>query len=175
VKRYWIFLLLFSAVSARADIGEIDVNAGPPAEPAASVPQDKSALWLKSGTRVTLLVTDKQGRRAGVDPKTYGVLKDIPSSSCDVDFIQNQYTGDEHSEASERVTFDPAAKGVYTLLVHGLQSGPFEVSVSALSKDGSSEPTKEVEGIISEGENKIFKLSYDPAPNASLSVVDRSK
>jgi hypothetical protein len=173
-KKEWVIFLLAATFCARAyaEIGQIDVNSGPPAEPFAA--HDRSALWLKSGSRVTLLVRDAQGRRTGVEPKGFKVVKDIPDSSCDVDFTGNKYTGEEHSEADERISFDPAKKGNYSLVVHGLQPGPFQVSISALSSNGSSEPSKEVEGLISEGEDKVFKLTYDPAPNATLAVVDTS-
>jgi hypothetical protein len=174
-KKGLIFFSLVALIasSAGADIGEIDIHSGPPAEPSSSH-GDRSALWLKSGSRITLLVSDAQGHHTGVEPKGFKVVKGVPESSCDVDFIGNKYTGEEHAEADERITFDPAKKGVYTLLVHGLQSGPFQISISALARNGSSEPSKEVEGLISEGEDKVFKLTYDPAPNATLSVVDTS-
>ena len=48
-------------------------------------------------------------------------------------------------------------------------------TVSALAKNGSSEPSKEIEGLISEGETKELQLRFDPAPDAQLSVVDIKK
>ncbi len=166
-----ILIDLGQGSSVFAQIGEIDVNAGPPAE-SATGPSDRSALWIESKTRVTLLVVDSRGRRTGVDPKTKKVLQEIPGSKCEVEAVENKYTGEAYVEAYERISIEPAPSTTYKFHILGLQDGPFEVNISALSRDGSSEPGKQVEGIISEAEKKSFVLTYDSSPNSHISVME---
>lgn len=162
---------LILAFPVHAEIGEIDVNAGPPTTIPA--PTDASTLWINSGTFASLVVVDAHHKRTGVDAKTYNTLLEIPNSACDVDFTKNQYTGEEHSEVSERITFQPAVKGIYELHLTGLQPGPFEVRIAGLTSEGSSIPVKNLDGLISEGQVKIFKLLFDPSPtNNHLTVVE---
>jgi hypothetical protein len=167
-----VTLVLICAGSLSAHIGEIDVNAGPPAERAAKTEQDQSTLWIISKTRVTLIVSDNRGRRTGVDPKTKKVLQEIPGSTCEVDFVKNKYTQEEAVEAYERITIAPSPSMPYRFKVLGLQDGPFEIDISALSRDGSSEPGKQVEGIISEAAQKSFVLTYDASPQSLISVFE---
>lgn len=170
----FLFALLLAMTpvhNAFTEIGEItvDVNGTVPAPKA---PRDDSTLWLKTGTRISALLIDSKGRRTGVDPTTFKILKEIPGSDCEVDFVTNPYTGEEHSEARERMTLIPAAKGTYKLLLKGLQTGPFDIAANSLSREGSSQPSKDLEGMISEGEEKTIRLSYDPAPNAQMSLIE---
>jgi hypothetical protein len=167
----WLFLAGVLS-PAWAQIGEISVDAGPTAERPKSSTTDRSALWLRAGTRVTVLMTDPQGRKAGVDPATRQIVQDIPNSFSDVDYVENRYTGEKEAEAYQRINIEPAAKGEYVIEVRGLQPGPFSVNVSALSSNGSSAPSKELEGLISEGEKRTLRLSFDPAPQAGLTLVD---
>jgi hypothetical protein len=169
-----VFLLIASLLTfghpAIAQIGEIDVNAGPPAE--RPQPKNHSALWLHAKTRVTVMLKDAKGRRTGVDPKTHKVVESIPDSSCQVDFMENPYTGEARYEADQRINLEPAAEGTYELEILGLQPGPYQILVSALANNGSSLPTKEIEGLISEGERKRLQLRFDPSPNSVITVVD---
>jgi hypothetical protein len=170
--RYAVLAALLLVTDAACQIGEISVDAGPPAERPRSPSQDRSALWLRAGTRVTVLMTDPQGRKTGVDPATRQILQNIPNSFSDVDYVENRYTGEKEAEAYQRINIEPAEKGEYVIEVRGLQPGPFSVNVSALSSNGSSAPSKELEGLISEGEKRTLRLTFDPAPNAGLTLVD---
>ncbi len=172
-KRLILLIFFLATPQAYAEIGEISVQAGPPAAASPTRSTDPSALRFQVQTRVTLLVVDSKGRRTGYDPKTDRVLQEIPNSKCDVDFVPNRYTGAAHWEAYERLAIEPAPKGLYSIRVSGLQDGPFEINISALSNQGSSEPSKQVEGLISEGENKSFQLTFDPNPDQPLSVVEQ--
>jgi len=176
----WLFTAasLFLVGGARlgwaqpSSIGEIDVQAGPPVSAPAG--KDGSGLWIHAGTRAYLMVIDSQGKKTGVDSKTQATVQEIPNSTCDADFMENRYTGDPHAEIDEHITIKPAVKGSYYLHLLGLQEGPYEVSIAALSREGSSLPSKDLDGLISEGQEKVFKLSFDPAPNTRLSVVEES-
>ena len=165
--------MLLAGPALATEIGEIDVRALPP-EKHAHAANDRSSLWLETKTRMTAMLIDPAGRRLGVEATTYKVVKGIPGADCTADFVANPYTGDEHAEAYERMTIAPALKGVYKLQLHGLQTGPYEISAAALSRDGSSEPSKSLEGMISEGEDQTLELNFDPAPHATLSWVDTS-
>jgi hypothetical protein len=164
-----ILLIGFFCVPVSAEIGEIRVEAGPPAQ--APGITDRSALWLRAGTRVTVMLKDGQGRRTGVDASRK-IFQQIPHSRCEVDFIENRYTGEQNYEASQRIGIEPVASGVYTVWVRGLQPGPYEVNISALATNGSSQPSKQLEGLISEGETKLFTLTFDPGAHTRLSVVE---
>lgn len=169
--RVSFFLLSVLAVAPlQAQIGEIEAHAGPPATSASST--DRSALWLDSQTRATVLLIDPKGRRVGLDPETQKPVKEIADARSEIDFVANRYTGEPQSEAYQRIGLEPAARGTYHVILRGLQGGPYEVNISAQSREGSSEPSKRLEGLISEGEVKRFQLTFDPAPNSSLSVVE---
>ena len=167
----WIFLSFASGSSA--EIGEINVNAGPAEEKAQ--PEDKSALWIESKTRAILLLIDDHGKRVGIDPKNRKTLHEIPNSQCETDFLTNRYTGEEQVGVYEHITMQPARRGRYKILLRGLQDGPFEVNISALSKEGSSLPYKQLEGLISEKEVKTFQLTYDSDSRSQLTVVESQK
>jgi hypothetical protein len=172
----WIALvpLAVYGLASRVDagsIGEIDVRAAPAASSPA--PTDSSALWIKSKTRVTILLTDPKGRRLGYDPKSAKTLQEIPEAKCDLEFITNRYTGDEKDEAYEELSLEPAMEGQYRIDVFALQEGPFEVNISALSRNGSSEPTRDLEGMVRQGQTKTFRLTFDASPNTPLSIVER--
>jgi len=160
---------------APSSIGEIRVQAGPAETAAPPTPKDDSGLWFHSGTRAYLLVVNARGQRTGVDPLTQQTLQEIPGSACEADFIANRYTGEEHAELDERITLQPARRGTYDLHLTGLQPGPYEVSIAAQATGGSSLPSKDLDGLISEGQEKIFKLTFDPAPGSTLRVLDESK
>jgi hypothetical protein len=162
-------LLLGLAGSLPAEIGEISVDAGPPATRPA--PPDRSALWVNAGTRVTILLKDQRGRRVGIDAARK-IVKEVPHSRSEVDYIENRYTGDPDAEAMQRIEIEPAAQAVYTIFVKGLQPGPFELDVAARGKNGSSQPSKQLGGLISEGEEKIFTLTFDPDSQRLFSVVE---
>ncbi len=167
---FCLWILLVFAAGSRAEIGEIDVNAGPPMEK--PQPENRSALWIESKTRATLLLVDHQGKRVGIDPKTRKTIQEIPNSQCESDFLTNPYTGEAQVGVYEHITMQPARPGRYTILLRGLQDGPFEVNISALSKEGSSLPYKQLEGLISEGEVKSFQLTYDSDPHSQLTIVE---
>jgi len=166
-------LLAFACVSGWSEIGEIDVHSGPPVVSEAPA-TDGSVLWVLSKTRITVMMLDSKGRRTGYDFKTDKTLTEIPNSECSVDFVPNQYTGDPHSEAYQRFTIQPATSGAYTIQVRGLQDGPFQIDISAQSTNGSSEPSKQIEGLISAKEMKTFRLNYDASPSMQMTVIEQT-
>ncbi len=166
-------VFIFLPTLTMAQIGEITIDASSPNE-AKLAPHDPSAVWIHSGSRIYLMLRDAQGHRTGVDAKTRKLRQDIPNSDCQADFIENQYTGDPVSELNERLTLQPAAKGIYTLDITGLQDGPFEINILAQSRNGSSLPSKQLEGLINEGQQKTFSLKFDPDAGSPLSIVEES-
>ncbi len=170
---WWSAIALGLLGPVHAEIGEIHVNSGP-SEEVPKPPQDHSALWIHSGTRIYLVLVDAKGKRAGVDPKTLATLETIPNSKCDREFIENRYTGDAQAELDQHLTLEPAKNGVYQLRLTGIQPGPYKIEISAQSKEGSSLPSKDLDGLISEGEEKTFRLSFDPSANSALTVVEEA-
>jgi hypothetical protein len=167
------FCSLLIASPVCAFIGEIHVDVTPEKQ-APAPPEDRSALWIRSGTRATLLVIDSKHRRTGVDYQTHKTLEEIPHSECETDFIENQYTGEPYSEVTERMTMRPAAKGVYELHLTGLQAGPYQVVIAALDRNGSSLPEKDLDGLISEGQKKVLRVTFDPSSDSILTVVEQA-
>lgn len=171
--RVTLAAVLFLTGLSHAEIGEIDINAGPPAS--APEPANRSALWLRSSGRATVLLIDSKGRRSGVNPKTRALHKEIPGTQADADLTINKYTGEGIEQVYQHIEIKPAPKGNYQVILRGVQPGPYEVNILALSSDGSSEPNKQLEGLISDGEEKRFQLHFDPAPNSALSVVEQPR
>jgi len=168
-----IALVLFGLVSpAGSEIGEIDVNV-PARETAmaAPAPQDRSALWVRSEERVFLMIVDPQGRRTGVEAKSRQTLQEIPDSACDADFNANRYTGDIDS-LNERITLEPARPGVYEFRLQGLQPGPYYITLAGQGTGGSSLPSQNLDGLISEGEQKVFHLNFQPQRGQALKLVE---
>jgi hypothetical protein len=166
-----VFFCLGWITASHAEIGEIDVNVPTQEKAAPAAPEDHSTMWIRSGSRIYVVVKDTKGRKVGVDPKTRKTLVEIPNSHCAADFVQNAYTG-ENDGLDETITFEPAAEGRYTFLLTGMQPGPYLISHSALGRGGSSLPSKEVEGLISEGEQKMFTLNFQPEATNAFSVIE---
>ncbi len=164
-------LAFISPLHAYKPIGEIDVNVPTTEKTTPLGQEDRSVLWIRSDTRVFVMVVDAKGRKTGVDWKTRKTLRHIPNSRCESEFIENPYTK-ETDDLQENLTLEPAAKGLYVFHLRGLKPGPYTISLSALSRAGSSLPSREIEGLISEGEVKTFTLNFQPDAQQSLTVVD---
>ncbi len=176
-QRYIFFIGFCCIVSTQAsfaEIGEIDVNVPTQEKAVPPTAPDRSTLWIRSGSRIYLVVQDAKGRKSGVESKSRKTLEQIPNSQCAADFVQNQYTGD-YDGLDETITFEPAAEGRYTFFLKGMQPGPFLISLSALGRGGSSLPSKDVEGLISEGEEKVFTLNFQPDATNAFSVIEEHR
>ncbi len=160
-----------SLAYAYKPIGEIDANVPAAEREAPPQAEDQSVLWIRSDSRVYVMVMDARGRKSGVDWKSRKTLQNIPNSRCEAEFIENQYTK-ETDDLRVNMTLEPAAQGRYSFYLRGLKPGPYTISLSALSKQGSSLPSREIEGLISEGEDKTFVLDFQPEAQSALTIVE---
>jgi hypothetical protein len=100
-----------------------------------------------------LLVTDTQGRRTGLDPRTGQIYNEIPNSS----YWEYQLGESEPIKVFGVKSFIPDD---YTIEVIGTGTGPYTLHIGTSSTQGLDEEV--IEGEISEGEVHTVNLSYDP-------------
>jgi len=111
--------------------------------------RDAVVITLNSPTTAMLIAPD--GKRAGVDPQTGNLVFDFPVAISE--------PGDE-----PYVLLAPAVPGgEYTLQVTGTGSGPYLLTVSALSTDGVETVLFEDSSQTKKGQITEYKIDYKPS------------
>jgi len=141
--------------------------------PASRVPpptseRDISGLDLGVGNNATLLLTDSAGRRTGRDPVAGRILQEIPRSAYGEDAIDNDVTGEPATETTHLLGVFRPAEGEYDLLLTGLQTGPYELSVRAFSRDGADQPPILEKGNIQTLSSIRFRLIFSATAISTL-------
>jgi len=102
-------------------------------------PNDVSQISIDVGDAATLMVIDSAGRRTGFDPSSGTVLQEIPSSSYIASKADDDVTplisGVDHS-----IQILTPAQGTYTLMLTGLNTGPYILSAIIVAQDGTIQP-----------------------------------
>ncbi|MGO9270322.1 MAG: choice-of-anchor D domain-containing protein, partial [Terriglobia bacterium] len=125
---------------------------------------DNSALDFSVGQSATLLVTDASGRRTGVDPTTGTVVKEIPGSGYFTTAIDDDEVGGPGTGPSNLLdTFQPSP-GAFTVVLNGVQTGSYSLSMRAFSPDGSSQPPVVLQGATAPGAKTTYHIEYSPTP-----------
>jgi hypothetical protein len=107
---------------------------------------------------------DAQGRRAGKDPSTGTLYKEIPDTSYEEDFVSAGH-------GSALLNFSAPPNGKYILYVLGEETGPYRLD--SWVDDGGVKPPlpQRISGSIQEGSTIGYIENYDAAniPSSTLS------
>jgi hypothetical protein len=136
-------------------------------------PGDISALDIDTGDNVTLLVTDAIGNRTGTDPTSGSPLQQIPGSAYFIDRVDDDITGEIDTQPAHMVLIPTPKPGTYTIVAQGLNSGPYTISISSFSQDGSPQPPIVFTGNAIPGSTTTYTINYVSTPGAT-SVVNFS-
>jgi hypothetical protein len=132
---------------------------------------DISSLIFLSDNNTSLLITDENKNRTGLDPLSGTVLQQIPGSAYFVDRITDgDAPGQTEPESHIANIFQPA-QGNYLVVVTGLRQGPFTLNINAFSQDGGPELPVVVTGMAEPGATFTYHVTYNPAPGSPLTVI----
>ena len=128
-------------------------------------PRDLSRLTVTVGDG-TLLVTDPEGRRTGINPATGEEVREIPRSVFYRDAIDNDVTGEPATASTFFVDIEQPLQGTYEVLVTGLTGGVRTLLVSAISTDNKLQPLASVPVELSPGSTATFEVEFASFPGA---------
>jgi len=131
---------------------------------------DVSALVIAAEGNAELLVTDPSGKRTGFDPASRSDVREIGASNYFREGLrdeQDRAAPDAFNHSFE--SFQPAV-GIYSVLVTGLGPGVYNLSIYVRSRDGSSAPSIEIQGVAGLGSSDSYRISFSPVPNEFTSV-----
>ena len=130
---------------------------------------DVSALVIAAEGNAELLVTDPFGKRTGFDPASRSDVREIGASNYFREGLrdeQDRAAPDAFNHSFE--SFQPAV-GIYSVLVTGLGLGVYNLSIYVRSRDGSSPPSIEIQGVAGLGSSDSYRINFSPVPNESTS------
>jgi hypothetical protein len=131
---------------------------------------DVSGLDFVVGDSVNLLVTDSNGRRAGFNPSTDSILKEIPGASYSEEAIDDDETGAPGLTNRSVNVFQPPS-GFYQVAITGVRLGTYALEIIPFRVDGSAEPRFFVPGIAAPGSISTFQTQYSSTSGSSSTVV----
>jgi hypothetical protein len=132
-------------------------------------PGDVSTLEFETDDAADLLITDPTGNRTGFDPTASLVKKEIPQSSYGQDFLTDNDTGEAGGITHSVNVFQPA-QGDYNVVVNGLKSGTYSLSVASFSSDGSKNPSS-LMGIAGNGSSSAFQVDFSSSPGGATRLT----
>ena len=142
-----------------------------------TLPGNQVALASVSVTlsgEAELLVTDPQGRRTGVDPRTGITYSEIPEASYFIDQLEVD-NGSDALSPPLKVFYAPGPlDGSYTIQVIGTGSGAYTLDI--LNYDELGDPSSAVAS--GQGEtNRVdtYRMEHSSIPGAETSVVMEDK
>lgn len=136
----------------------------------ASITLTLDAKGFQSGSPADLLVTDPQGRRTGVDPRTGITYQEIPDAFYYVEALADD-TGQGGSGHPYKI-FDMSAppNGSYIIQVIGTGSGSYTLDILNYDELGNPASTA-VSGQIEESNVDAYRMDYSSTPGAGVVVV----
>src|SRR5258706_15256294 len=149
-------------------------NTSNPSQPSPLPPQnieDLSELEFSTILDAVLLIKDNIGNSAGIVGMFEKRVAGIPGSECFIEPIDADDILDTTSKGSQIVTIDQPSKGIYTLYITALHSGPYDVSLRAFSWDGSRKPPLDIQGKLKQGASVYLKFKFDPQPGTALKLL----
>jgi hypothetical protein len=133
---------------------------------------DKSELDLVVGNVAVLIIIDPTGLRTGRDSSTSGPIQEIPQSIYSEDSIGNNSEGAK--EIDHFLDISQPKTGVYFIMLTSVRAGDFQLSIRAVSKDGTSQHLISESGHLKQGSRLMFKLNYSSVPGAVSSLTRSS-
>lgn len=133
-------------------------------------PGDASAIGINSADVAELLLIDTQGRRTGFDVVAGAAVEEIPNAAYWVDTVADPSTGERVTGVSHQLWVSRPGTGKFRLVVLGIQTGVFMVSLRAHSTDGTPLPEVVLKGITSPNSFTTFEVQYEPVQGAMLGV-----
>jgi hypothetical protein len=133
-------------------------------------PGDISALDIDTGDNITLLVTDALGNRTGTDPTSGSPLQEIPGSAYFIDRLDDDITGAVDTRPAHMVLIPTPKPGTFTIAAQGVNSGPYTISISAFSQDGSPQPRIVFTGNAVPGSSTTYTINYASTPSCAADV-----
>ncbi len=134
-------------------------------------PDDISELNVSVQDRVGLLVTDVLGRRTGEDSDGGEPLQEIPSSSHELDGVEDEESGDRPFGLAHSVSIFQPMEGDYRIRLAGSRPGPYTLTIRAFDQNGDAQPPLSLPGIAGEGSLSTFDLGLRTAPGAVSRLV----
>jgi hypothetical protein len=136
---------------------------------------DPSALAFGVVDTATLLVTAPDGSRTGFDPVSGQVLKGwaqseyfVQDNSIDTDAETVDATSTAYS-----VEYTLPPDGTYTVQLVGLQSGTYQLAISAYDVNGAHENYVVKPGVAAKGSSSVFQVKFFSV-SGSVATVTRT-
>jgi hypothetical protein len=136
--------------------------------------EDFSALNLSTDNNASLLVTDPNGNRTGFDSSSSQILQNIPKSAYFVDALSDDVTAAAPTETGRSVQVFQPAQGTYTVLVNGVTSGPYHLSIQPFSQDTKPQPSLSVSGNAQPGSTDTYSVQFVSVPGSNSTVTAMS-
>jgi hypothetical protein len=137
----------------------------------ADPPGDISRLDLAVGDNAEVLVVDPSGQRTGFDETTSTVVEEIPNGVYFRDSSEDDETGALSSTSSHSVHVFQPPPGTFTVVLSGLHLGTYELSVRAISFDGSAPLPILMQGIANAGSTATYVIQFAATPGVASTVA----
>jgi hypothetical protein len=124
--------------------------------------KDRSELELALSGAASMLMTDSAGRRAGRDPMSGVRREEIPNSSYFEDSLS--------TPVSRMIEIPQPQEGQYQVMVTGAETGSYQLSVWAFSRNGYSQPRLLKEGNVTKGSQLKLILTFSSTPGEISSL-----
>ncbi len=138
-------------------------------------PPNNSELDIAVGDEAELIVTDQNGKRSGFDLTSGSIVEEIPASAYFRLDVGDDVPPGLISETARFVHIARPAEGNYQIIVRGLKSGSYALSIRAFSQDGSDQPPILLTGDTGPGSTSTFQLQFASSPGSVSQVVEPNK
>jgi hypothetical protein len=134
-------------------------------------PPDMNELNLVTSNNAELLIMDSLGRRTGFDATTGNSLREIPDSVYSVDALFDDELLQPGTGNSHIVDVFQPTTGTYTVVVSGVASGAYALTIRSFSQDGSAQRGVLIQGIAQPGVSSVFTVQYATSPGSAVDLV----
>lgn len=129
-------------------------------------PPNPSGFSLSIDANASMLVTDASNFQTGFDPSSGVPIQTIPHSAAYLDELDDDVTGDP-GPPQQSVVVNSFTAGSYRVVFTGKGTGTFPLSVSAVSQDGSVQPSGQLQVRVVPGSTSTVMLSVSNLVNSS--------
>ncbi len=129
----------------------------------------RSAILLSLYSPAELIVTDPQGRRTGLDPRSGISYNEIPSSSYGQNFLASDVAPFSVME-SKSLYIDSPQDGPYTIDIIGTGNGTVGIGIAPVDNNGDGQQTISTD-TVAPGVDNAYKLNYSSTPGQGAQLV----